>query len=198
MKRDAWEVMLESLVTGDVGGAIMNQEKRGQGDLVHSDTLPVRCPREELEALGFVFGDMADELFIRVTMPEGWKKEPTDHSMWSRLVDPQGRQRGSIFYKAAFYDRDAFMHLDCRFGYTIQPVGGYDAYETWEQRNAAPDEVVVKDCGDIVWRSEPQEQPADRKDAYDQDRQLRAQGKAWLDEHYPDWESPLSYWDDPA
>jgi predicted secreted protein len=29
--------------------------------------------------------------------------------MWSYIVDDEGTQRVAIFYKAAFYDRDAFM-----------------------------------------------------------------------------------------
>ena len=32
--------------------------------------------------------------------------------MWSYLTDQHGRQRVAIFYKAAFYDRRAFMRLE--------------------------------------------------------------------------------------
>ena len=31
--------------------------------------------------------------------------------MWSDLLDDKGVKRGSIFYKAAFYDRSAFLRL---------------------------------------------------------------------------------------
>jgi hypothetical protein len=47
-----------------------------------------------------------------VSLPPGWKVVPTDHSMWSDLVDAKGEKRASIFYKAAFYDRDAFIRIE--------------------------------------------------------------------------------------
>jgi len=65
--------------------------------------------------MGIVFGEKVDDLFTSVTLPEGWHKEATEHAMWSKLIDDQGRERASIFYKAAFYDRSAFM--------SITPIG---------------------------------------------------------------------------
>jgi hypothetical protein len=50
-----------------------------------------------------------------VKLPEGWHIKATDHSMWSNLVDDKGRNRASIFYKAAFYDREAFLSFNRRF-----------------------------------------------------------------------------------
>jgi hypothetical protein len=32
--------------------------------------------------------------------------------MWSSIVDDKGKEMVSIFYKAAFYDRDAFYIVD--------------------------------------------------------------------------------------
>lgn len=106
-------VFLEALITGDVGQAIMNQEKRGQTDLSRSSKLPIesRNSRKDFEALGIVFGENVDDLFVNVTLPEGWRVEPTEHSMWSNLVDVNGRVVATIFYKAAFYDRQAFIGL---------------------------------------------------------------------------------------
>jgi hypothetical protein len=57
--------------------------------------------------LGILVTD-GNDLFYDAKLPEGWKLEPTDHSMWSRIVDNQGQERVKIFYKAAFYDRSAF------------------------------------------------------------------------------------------
>lgn len=111
MENDEMEVFLEALVTGNPGQTIMNQEKRGQNTFAASEKLPIRCPRAELEALGFVFGNPLDDLFIACQFPSGWTKRTTDHSLWTELIDPNGNVRGSIFYKAAFYDRDAFMSL---------------------------------------------------------------------------------------
>jgi len=95
-------------------GAIERQEAQGQEQLVNSEQLPVNCVgKEKLEAAGVIFGDPLpdDPLFCEAKLPDGWKKEATDHSMWSKLVDGYGNERASIFYKAAFYDRDAFMRV---------------------------------------------------------------------------------------
>lgn len=98
-------------------GAILAQESRGQKELVNSAQLPTQCSaadRAKLEAAGVVFGEptKGDPLFCAATLPAGWKKVATDHSMWSDLVDETGKKRGSIFYKAAFYDRSATLYAE--------------------------------------------------------------------------------------
>lgn len=67
------------------------------------------------ERIGFVFGDIIDDLFVAVTPPEGWGLRPTDHYLWTDLVDGQDRKRGIQCYKAAAYDRDAFYHFNTRY-----------------------------------------------------------------------------------
>jgi hypothetical protein len=97
---------------GRYPSAIEDQEARGQAELVNSCQLPVNVTgRENLEAAGVKFGepDPKDPLFCDCELPEGWKKLATEHAMWSKLVDADGKTRASIFYKAAFYDRSAFM-----------------------------------------------------------------------------------------
>ncbi len=92
--------------------AIEAQESRGQGELVNSTQLPSQITGKEiLEKAGVKFGKPLedDPLFCDAELPEGWKKERTDHSLWSKLVDADGKERATIFYKAASYDRDAFM-----------------------------------------------------------------------------------------
>ena len=88
-------------------------ESQGQSELVRSVQLPtqVRGAKQKLIDAGVVFGEQCegDELFCKATLPPGWKKEKTDHSLWSKLVAADGVERALIFYKAAFYDRDAFM-----------------------------------------------------------------------------------------
>jgi len=111
MKDDALEVLFEAMITGDTSQAIINQEKRGQADLSNSAKLPKGCPREKLELLGFVFGPEIDDLFVSVEMPDGWQIRPTDHHMWSELVDDTQVVRATIFYKAAFYDRVAEFYM---------------------------------------------------------------------------------------
>ena len=94
--------------------AIEVQEAVGQQELVNGCELPFRVnggDRKVLEAAGVVFGEKVDNLFCKATLPAGWTKRATDHSMWSELVDDQGVVRATMFYKAAFYDRDAFLNV---------------------------------------------------------------------------------------
>jgi hypothetical protein len=94
--------------------AIVAQEGAGQDQLVESMSLPtdveVKC-RERLEGLGVVFGDQVegDPLFREATLPKGWEKQATDHNLYTNLVDQDGVVQATIFYKAAFYDRAAFI-----------------------------------------------------------------------------------------
>src|SRR5262249_23103348 len=113
---------ISNAIVAATPGGIEAQEAAGQAMLCLSSTLPKECPRAELEAYGVTFGDAQDDLFVKVTLPAGWKKQATDHSMHSDLLDDKGRKRASIFYKAAFYDRRADMHLVRRFS-----VSGYEA-----------------------------------------------------------------------
>ena len=101
-------------------GAIEAQEAQGQKELTESSKLPVKVnsPRganaaDKYNEMGIkVIGqDDGDELFLNVVLPDGWKLKPTDQSMWSKLVDSKGQEVASIFYKAAFYDRDAFINF---------------------------------------------------------------------------------------
>jgi hypothetical protein len=121
---EQWGFLLGAMSDGGPGPSIERQERSGQQQLVHSDHLPSRCPREEMEALGFTFGEQnpRDGLFIPATLPEGWTREGSDHAMWSFLRDQHGRKRASIFYKAAFYDRDAFMYLVDLDGYVKETI----------------------------------------------------------------------------
>ncbi|WP_280371107.1 hypothetical protein [Nocardia wallacei] len=92
---------------------ITDMEAAGQRQLVASTELPASGPWGELEALGFAKGEPVrdDALFVQATLPEGWRKERTDHSMWSQIVDERGVARVKVFYKAAFYDRRANFHV---------------------------------------------------------------------------------------
>jgi hypothetical protein len=103
-------------VVGLMGGSesyITGMEAAGQRQLVESDRLPTDAPWSELEALGFVRGAEVpgDAMFTEATLPAGWKREPSDHSMWSHIVDERGIRRVSVFYKAAFYDRSAHASI---------------------------------------------------------------------------------------
>lgn len=108
-------ITFDAMSGGSQGpSAIEQMERDGQRQLVSSDRLPAKCgDHTPWLALGFTFGepDPADPLFMPATLPPGWQRKATDHAMGSVIVDELGRERVSIFYKAAFYDRSAHMNL---------------------------------------------------------------------------------------
>jgi hypothetical protein len=117
---------LSNLITLTTPGGIERQERQGQAQFVASQQLPRKFNghpdgRQVLEGFGFRYGINADELFVNVQFPEGWVKQGGNHAMWSTVVDEQGRTRLSIFYKAAFYDTDAFINISRRFRISLQP-----------------------------------------------------------------------------
>lgn len=134
LKEDGDLILLETLITGDISGAIERQEKRGKIALKNSFNLPIKYngdlkeQREysnSLKSMGIKILEESDDLFMKVELPEGWKIKPTDHSMWSNLIDDKGRERASIFYKAAFYDREAFISFNRRFNISYE-IADYD------------------------------------------------------------------------
>lgn len=115
-KRTHLLVTLAAAMAGESASDLIEaQEAQGQRELVNSTQLPVKVnsgDRKTLEKAGVVFGRATGiDLFVEATLPAGWKKKATDHSMWSELVDETGKVRATIFYKAAFYDRDAFINV---------------------------------------------------------------------------------------
>lgn len=190
-----WYENIQTFLIASVPGGIEAQEAAGQADLVADTILPSKVnygTKAQFEAMGIVFGNPVDNLFVEAKLPIGWKKEATGHSLWSNLLDDKGRERATIFYKAAFYDRDAFLSILRRFSYHTQPVGGYgdDSYDY----DTHPRECVVIDCGKVIWQSKPL--AMDGIKPWQASDILNPQGKAWLDEHYPNWEDPTAYWDE--
>lgn len=104
---------IENAAVAATPGGIEAQEKAGQALLVASELVPKKLhpSRDDFIRAGFVFGKDADDLFVNASLPAGWTREPSDHSMWSYITDEQGRRRVEIFYKAAFYDRRAEAYL---------------------------------------------------------------------------------------
>jgi hypothetical protein len=101
-------------------GYITGMEAAGQRQVVASTLLPIEirgASDADFEKLGFTFGAKRDDLFREATLPAGWSKQGSDHNMWSYVVDQHGRRRVAVFYKAAFYDRKADMHLETPLGY---------------------------------------------------------------------------------
>jgi hypothetical protein len=176
---------------------VEDQEAEGQSDFVGSDTFPTDIQsafvgdervdaKMILEGFGIQFlGPVdGDDLFQYVRLPAGWKKERTDHSMWSRLVDERGRERAAIFYKAAFYDRSAHISVTRRFSMGKD----YDSKDAVVMR--------VKDCDRVVFETAPRAHAAkDWAVIEELEKAAQAECDAWLGERYPDWQSPAAYWE---
>jgi len=174
---------MENFIAASTPGGIEAQEARGQQDFVASETLPTECPREQLESLGFVFGEAADDIFTYVQLPEGWKKVPTEHSMWSDLVDDKDRRRGGIFYKAAFYDRHAHMNLDRK----ISCGQNYDVKEHVQYQ--------VLSAGEVIYETQPIACEQYSDEYWNIVKAEETKARKWMNENYPDYNDPLAYWD---
>jgi len=193
------EVAMGTMLGGPA--EIERSESRGQRELVAAAVLPtdgMHRPEQRAiwEAIGIKLGSpvAGDEMFTNVTLPAGWAKRATDHSMWSDLVDDKGRIRARIFYKAAFYDRSARITPVTRF--TVgRDFDRSDYNEVMQYR--------VLDSGSPVFASaeHPIHRVNGKQDWEATDRaeqQARDECKAWLDANgYPDFANPVAYWEVP-
>lgn len=109
---------LAGAMSEGTSGYIEGMEAAGGAQMAASELLPTDLgydpdAKERYETLGFTFGEVVadDPMFQHATIPAGWEKRRTDHSMWTEIVDERGLKRVGIFYKAAFYDRSAHMHI---------------------------------------------------------------------------------------
>lgn len=191
-------------------GLIEAQEAQGAREAAASESLPTpRQPeREQYEALGFVFGEpfADDRLFCPVTLPAGWTKRRTSHSMHTDIVDAAGNVRGSFFYKAAFYDRDAILY-PARSRYRIRehfddgprPDDSYDRYKVvhYEVIDTANADAVLHDVKRTVDVTPPT-QGGDHAAFWNAQQQVKDavfdECKSWLAERFPDWTNPAAYW----
>lgn len=182
-------VVFDALETGDVSTAIEMQEAAGQRAMVNGQRLPRKIPHwqkvtwpEVCVAWGMKIVGEVDDLFYNVDLADGWKIIATEHPMWTQLVDAQDRQRATIFYKAAFYDRRAHITLTERYAVMID-------YE----RVAPLRAVVVMDGATQKVLREFGTATDDPQD-YDKMNKFEKQARLWIDEHYPDYRNPLACW----
>lgn len=185
---------MENFKAASTPGGIEAQEAEGQRTFVANETLPKEmlhgCTKEKLESIGVVFKEDADDIFVNVILPEGWNKQPTEHSMWSDLLDEKGRKRAAIFYKAAFYDRSAHISLERRFHTGHLPEDQYESDMSYEDRKAGKWFGFAKDCGEIIFKTDMLHNPT-----YEETDVLGLRAEAWLKEQYPDFMDHLAYWD---
>lgn len=146
---------------------------------------------EYWEKLGFKFEDIpGDDVLYSATLPEGWSLKATDHSMWNEIFDEKGLKRGSMFYKASFYDRKAHMYLSPRYSIHTDYIGNggstREIYFGNEQEklfvagtvhiseNASEEEILAK---------------------YDEQDKLEKLARQYAEENYPDYNNVNAYWE---
>ncbi len=191
-------------VTQDTSNAIVEQERRGQAQLILSDVLPTKGLQDPIfKTWGIVIGEpvAGDEIFTKVALPKGWMKVPTDHDMWNNLVDDKGHVRASFFYKAAFYDRSAHIGPSAR--YTCARDYSNEVYKKQLIRSA------VKDGDKVLYKTEavpdPTKAPGTEKLQGKEFRAINdalraielaqhAECLAWLTENFPNHADPVESW----
>lgn len=194
LREDFETVPLRALFAG-TPEAIVASEHRGQVQFVESDILPakLRSPgvdddaRKILQAWGFQLGKGVggDSLFIQGKLPEGWAKQGSDHDMWSYIVDDKGRRRCAIFYKAAFYDRDASLNIESRYRRVTE-------YADKENRSGpVRGTVTAVDGVEPLWVGPWRETPEGGK-SYETHDQASKDAAEWFKANLP--ESVMEQW----
>lgn len=186
---------VDNLIVASTKGGIERQEARGQDKSIKEETLPIRMNWEALEKIGFKRGKDQDELFRACTFPKGWRKLPfIDHSMWNYVLDGKGRIRGSFFYKAAFYDRDAFGHLESRYWIETKYLKDRSKVVEVLDRSVKYNEKTGRSKPKILFKMKVAKDP-------DWKKEERAENLAnfaaavFLAERFPGWDDVTAYWD---
>jgi len=130
-----------------------------------------------------------DEIWVEAELPKGWKIAATGHHMWSNLLDEKGRERASIFYKAASYDRSCAITPNCRYKSSIESTDIDD-------RNS-PYFGLIIDGKEEIHRLGPFVDKKEEHNTYMTSAYSIADkaARAYLNENYPDNGKPEAYWD---
>lgn len=154
----------------------------------------IEYTRAKYERMGIEIVEDYDEdnLFWSVKLPEGWEIKATEHSMWNELLDDKGRRRALFFYKAAFYDRDAFINFNTRFHVSVDHVADPASdYEVWE---ASDYQGTVKDGNMIIYSTTRISPTGDYFKDEEVKKPLYEQLEIFMREHYPDYKNTEAYW----
>ena len=107
---------LQNFIDAATPGGIEKSELAGQKNFISQtfrDALPIATAAdwEILESWGVEKGEPLDKLFCLVKLPTGWSKVAGIEPRSSTLRDDRDLVRATIFYKAAFYDPKADLHV---------------------------------------------------------------------------------------
>jgi hypothetical protein len=181
------------------GAFIEDMEARGQKEMVAQTTqLPTKgSDHFAWNAMGVKFGEKVagDDIWRKVTLPSGWKLNPTEHAMWSHLTDERGRVRGKVFYKAAFYDRSCHIYPETRYGRKSEyKDDNYDSARREVVYDKADNDKVLFATEYVEPLPRGADEPTRRAFYEAQD----ARGKMCSDfllKTFPDHENAAAYWD---
>lgn len=192
--------------------AIEAQEKAGQQELTKSENLPRKSFRGDVKPIYEKMGILvledtkSDPLFYNVKLPNGWKIVATEHSMWANLIDNLGHKRASIFYKAAFYDRDANISFNTRYNYEVITYSeeASEKYSNIYERTAhTPIFGRITNMENVIFETKQEIFNIDYKkvghqkwwNEYETLKKSRGQECIdWLNKNYPNWEDLFAYW----
>lgn len=233
MRKDDELTFLEATLLGLTGGdpsqAILNQERRGQQEVVRNQRLPkkmndiysvpedilrkgvttdmdweemlkiekennIEYTKQQYTKMGITIVDEYDDLFWTVELPDGWLIKATGHTMWNDLFDDKGRKRGQFFYKAAFYDRGAFINFNTRYSIAVEHTvdSSEEDFDVWYNSDW---QGIVRDCGSIIYRTMAVPKLEDYRKDTDNQHALRNQLEEYMDTYYPDYKDIHAYWD---
>jgi len=163
------ETHLVDAITVGASNSIELSESMGQSQMVRSTVIPTDGA-EDLAALGFTLGEVVkdDPIFRECSLPPGWQREGSDHSMWSYIVDERGFRRVAIFYKAAFYDRSAHVRIvsDPQTRAQAETYESFSGWCSWPGWDVEPDQ---KDGDNLVRSAREMDLDSDGKPVYDHD-----------------------------
>lgn len=128
-KMQKMELLLTAMSGRETNTAINNIEKQGRDNILSKTQLPIYASKindkrfweredskelvkEKYKEIGIEIINKENDLFYNVKLPENIKLKPTESNYWTNLIDNNDKELGSIFYKAVFYDRDAFIFID--------------------------------------------------------------------------------------
>ena len=112
----------------------------------------------------------------------------------SNLIDDRSRRRASLFYKAAFYDRNAFINIWPRYTTYTAHTLNYDevGYDEWRK---SPCVGYVEDCGVVIYSTEPKPSFENYCEQDKVEDAIKEELENYMAEHYPDYKDSHAYWD---
>lgn len=149
--------------------------------------------KNQYEKMGIEIVSEYDDLFYSVKLPKGWEIKATDHSMWNNLFDDKGRKRANFFYKAAFYDRDAFINFETRFHICVDHIADpSEDYEIWSKSDF---QGKIKDGETVIFETKYMNCSGDYLEDDKVKSELRKELISYMSENYPDYDDINAYWD---